>query len=298
MSQTSMTPALPRTARRSAQLVAASGRTTLDPFVEVDWSVPIDDSTYHLPPEWLPLYSTPAWDSMTEAARITYSRHEAAALCGAGIWFENLLMQSVLRHLAELPVTHPAHRYLLVEVADECRHSTMFGEFIRRAGTPAYRPTRSGVGGIDGLPGGQAMSYLLILAVEELLDAANRATMNDERVHSVARQVARLHVLEEARHVSFAKTYLAEVWPTLTAADREAALDVAPIAVNAIAEVIVDPDVYRTLEIQDGEAQARANPHHRARITEGLAKLTGFLAQLGVIDDERRPVWEELGLVA
>ena len=57
-------------------------------------------------------------------------------------------------------------------------------------------------------------------------------------------------------------------------------------------------DVYRTLEIQDGEAQARANPQHRARITEGLAKLTGFLAQLGVIDDERRPVWEELGLVA
>ena len=57
-----------------------------------------------------------------------------------GIWFENMLMQIVLRHLAELPVTSPAHRYLLVEVADECRHSTMFGEFIRRAGTPAYSP--------------------------------------------------------------------------------------------------------------------------------------------------------------
>ncbi len=77
---------------------------------------------------------------MSEAERIAYSRHETAALCGAGIWFENVLMQAVLRHLAELPVTDPAHRYLLVEVADECRHSTMFGEFIRRAGTPAYRP--------------------------------------------------------------------------------------------------------------------------------------------------------------
>ena len=304
----SETPALPRTARRSAQLVAASERTTLDPFVEVDWSVPIDDSAPHLPPEWLPLYGTAAWEAMTEAARITYSRHEAAALCGAGIWFENLLMQSVLRHLAELPVTHPAHRYLLVEVADECRHSTMFGEFIRRADTPAYRPARAaGLGGMDGLPGGmasaagsgdRAMSYLLILAVEELLDAANRATMNDDRVHSVARQVAKLHVLEEARHMSFAKTYLAEVWPTLGAEDRAAAVDFAPIAVNAIAEVIVDPDVYRTLGIEDGEAQARANPHHRARIAEGLAKLTDFLAELGVIDDERRPVWEELGLVA
>ena len=295
----SETPALPRTARRSAQLVAASERTTLDPFEYVDWNVPIDDSAYHLPPEWLPLYGTPAWEAMTEADRVTYSRHEAAALCGAGIWFENLLMQSVLRHLAELPVTHPAHRYLLVEVADECRHSTMFGEFIRRAGTPAYRPDqKQGFGGMDGLPGGQAMSYLLILAVEELLDAANRATMNDDRVHPVARQVARLHVLEEARHVSFAKTYLAEVWPTLSAEDRGAAVEFAPIAVNAIAELVVDPDVYRTLDIEDGDAQARANPNHRARIAEGLAKLTGFLTQLGVIDDERRPAWEALGLVA
>ena len=80
---------------------------------------------------------------MTETERRTYSRHECAALCGAGIWFENGLMQIVLRHLAELPVTDPAHRYLLVEVADECRHSTMFGEYIRRAGTPAYAPPSS-----------------------------------------------------------------------------------------------------------------------------------------------------------
>ena len=65
----SETPVLPRTARRSAQLVAASERTTLDPFVDVDWSVPIDDSAYHLPPEWLPLYGTPAWEAMTEPER-------------------------------------------------------------------------------------------------------------------------------------------------------------------------------------------------------------------------------------
>src|SRR5437773_323049 len=106
---------LPRTAARSDQLVAASARTTLDPFVAVDWSVPIDDSAFHLPPEVLPLYGTAVWDSMSEAGRIAYSRHETSALCGAGIWFENVLMQAVLRHLAELPVTDPAHRYLLVE---------------------------------------------------------------------------------------------------------------------------------------------------------------------------------------
>src|SRR4029077_15364725 len=120
---------------RSRQLVAASERTTLDPFREIDWSQPVDDSAFHLPPELLPLYGTSHWEAMDEAERIAYSRHETAALCGAGIWFENVLMQVVLRHLAEMPVTDPAHRYLLVEVADEWRHSTIVGEEIRRAGT-------------------------------------------------------------------------------------------------------------------------------------------------------------------
>jgi len=153
------TETLPRTATRSAQLVAASGRMTLDPFTEIDWDVPIDDSAYHLPASWLPLYGTAAWDAMDEPSRIAYSRHECAALCGAGIWFENRLMQLVLRHLAELPVTSPAHRYLLVEVADECRHSTMFGEYIRRAGTPAYTPPADTptVDTVGDVPGRQAL---------------------------------------------------------------------------------------------------------------------------------------------
>jgi hypothetical protein len=290
------TTTMTKTAAKSAQLVAASQRMTLDPFTEVDWSIPIDDSAYHLPPEWLPLFGTPAWEAMSDDERRAYSRHETAALCGAGIWFENLLMQAVLRHLAELPVTDPAHRYLLVEVADECRHSTMFGEYIRRAGTPAYGPAPAG--GLDGLPGGRAMTYLLILAVEELLDAANRATMKDERVHPVSRQIAKLHVLEEARHVSFAKTYLSEIWPTLDAEERRAAADFAPSAVALVAGLTVDPAVYETLVIEGGKEQAEANPHHRARIVEGLAKLTAFLTDLGVIDGERRPAWHALGLVA
>ena len=98
---------MPRTAARSRQLVAASERTTLDPFREIDWSQPIDDSAFHLPPELLPLFGTAPVGRDERDRRIAYSRHETAALCGAGIWFENVLMQVVLRHLGEIPVTDP-----------------------------------------------------------------------------------------------------------------------------------------------------------------------------------------------
>jgi hypothetical protein len=290
---------LPKTAARSRQLIAASQRTTLDPFEYVDWSLPIDDSAFHFPPELLPLYGTDAWQAMSRTEQIAYSRHETAALCGAGVWFENVLMQVVLRHLADMPVTDPAHRYLLVEVADECRHSAMFGEYIRRAGTPAYRPAldAAALSSADDSPAHRAVSYLLILAVEELLDHMNRATMRDERVHPVSRAMAKLHVLEEARHVSFAKTYLSESWVTLDAAARAEIAAAAPVLVSVVADLSVDPAVYEELGITDGAEIARANPRHRETIVTGLAKLTTFLAEVGIIDADNRAVWAELGLV-
>lgn len=292
MSMTTAT-ATPRTSMRAEQLTAASVRQTRDPFHDVDWDLPIDDSAYHLPPELLSLFGTSTWDGMTEAQRITYSRHETAALLAAGIWFENALMQIVLRHLAEIDVTDPMHRYLLIEVADECRHSAMFGEYIRRAGTPSYGPDRPVL--IDETSSGRALSYLLILAIEELLDHANRAAMRDERVHLVSRQIAKLHVLEEARHVSFAKSYLAEVWPTLDANDQATVRLAAPELVAEIVSLSLDPKVFEHLGIADGASIARANPHHRANVIAGLSKLTSFLDQLGIIDDEAR--WIELGIV-
>jgi hypothetical protein len=289
------------TATKAAKLVAASERMTLDPFVDVDWSVEVNvDDVLHLPVSKLPLYGTAVWDRMTETERNAYSRHECAALCAAGIWFENLLMQAILRHLTELPVTDPAHRYLLVEVADECRHSTMFGEYIRRAGTPAYAPSNDGdlIGAAETLPGGRAMAYLLVLAVEEMLDVANRATMKDESVHSVSRQMAKLHVLEEARHVSFAKTYLTEVWPQIPVEERNEAAAFAPAAVAFVSSLIVNDEVYATLGIEGGGDVARANPLHQQRVIADLGKLTAFLTELGVIDDTTRPLWQEAGLMA
>jgi P-aminobenzoate N-oxygenase AurF len=145
----------------------------------------------------------------------------------------------------------------------------------------------------------RALGYLLILAVEELLDVCNRATTKDERVHSVSRGIAKLHVLEEARHVSFARSYLQELWPSLDEAARASATDVAPVAVSVIADlvVVVNPDVYTTLGIEGGLEAAKANRHHRDRIVRSLARLTDFLTELEVITEATRPNWEAAGLV-
>ncbi len=281
------------------KLVAAAERASYDPFTEIDWDQPVDDTAYFLPPEILPLYGTAPWEAMSEAERIEYSRHETASLCSAGIWFENILMAMVLRHLYDLPASDAAHRYLLIETGDECRHSAMFGEFIRRAGTPAYEvdPWLRFGGKVMTNIAGRAAGFIAILAAEEILDTSNRATMKDERVHPLSRQIAKLHVLEEARHMSFARSWLEAVWPELSPFDRVRAAALAPAYVFGIVEALVNPEVYRTLGIEDGTRIARRNPHHRRQVKDGLGRLVATLEDLGAITPVSRPAWIVAGLI-
>ena len=288
-----------RVAAKADKLIAASERASYDPFTYVDWSRPLDDSMYYLPPEFLPLYGTAAWDAMTEQERIVYSRHEVAALCAAGIWFENILMQMLLRELYDMPATDRSFRYLLTENADECRHSAMFGELIDRAGTPAYqvpRPLRW-LGKLLVATARGPVAYVSILAAEELLDISNRATMKDERVHPISREVAKLHVLEEARHMSYARTYIAEVFPTLGRFRRIVTSIMAPFVVAGITDAMANPAVYKELDIPGGPRTARRNPVFVERKQDDLERLTGFFEEVGVINRVTRPLWRAFRLM-
>jgi len=100
----------------------------------------------------------------------------------------------------------------------------------------------------------------------------------------------------EARHVSFAKTYLTECWPTLDSDEQEFVRSVAPDLVAEIVALSLDPAVFEHLGITDGIEMAKANPVYQANVVAGLSKLTTFLRDVGVID-EPEP-WLERGLVA
>ena len=73
---------------------------------------------------------------------------------------------------------------------------------------------------------------------------------------------------------------------------------IAPIAVELVANLMVDDDVAETLGIPGGGDAARANPHHKERIVNDLAKLVDFLTELGVIDATNRHEWTSRGLAA
>ncbi len=177
----------------AARLLRSSARHSYDPAVDLDWDAPEVEGLWWMQPERVSLYGTGPWDSLTIEQQIELSRHEVGSIVHMGWWFEVILMRGLLREAYRGDPRSARTYCLLTEVAGECRHSTMFGRAMTNAGVPAYGPPprlqrlsdRSG-----------AVLHGPSLYAGALL------------VQPLTRMVNRIHVMEEARHVTFARDEL------------------------------------------------------------------------------------------
>src|SRR5215831_8920975 len=185
------------------RLLDSSLRHSFDPDLEIDWSAPLDPDAYWIPPQRSSLYGTALWDGMTRTQQVQLTKHEVVSAASAGIWFETILMQMLIRHYYDQNPTSQHAQYALTEVADECRHSVMFGRLIARLGCPPYPATRRDqfLGRFLKTTATGPHMFASILIAEEILDAFQREIMADETLQPLIRTVARIHVVEEARHV-------------------------------------------------------------------------------------------------
>jgi hypothetical protein len=285
----------------ATKLLRASLDNSYDPVIEIDWAAPFAPGRYFVPPERSSLYGTPLWEGLTEEQRITLTRHEAASIAGLGVWFETILMQLLIRGYYKQDPTAAHAQYALTEVADECRHSVMFGRMIAKLDTPVYR-----VGARVQLLGRYLTAtargvrmFSAILIAEEILDAWQREGMVDESVQPIMRAISRIHVIEEARHVRWAKEELERSAPRMGTAERAYTQFVIGRSAHTIARNLINPDVYRSVGIDpdEGRRAALANPHHRDTLKWAATKVVAFLGELGLVGGPGMPFWRRSGLL-
>jgi hypothetical protein len=284
------------------RLLRSSARHSYDPEVDIDWDAPVDPSLWGMQPERMSLYGTHLWERLGEEQRIELSRHEVASIASVGLWFELLLMQMMLRDLYDDDPTGAHMHYALTEVADECRHSTMFGKSIAHFGVPAYGPPakvhRLGRLFTQVVRGPSA--YASILVAEEVLDTWQRDLMKDERVQPVTRMVARIHVLEEARHMTFARAEVAEKMAGLSRAQRVVQQTLTARTCFLVARSLVNPEIYRAVGIDPGEGRrtALSNPHYRETMQWMGEKPLAFLREHDLLPKSQERVWRGSLLLA
>jgi P-aminobenzoate N-oxygenase AurF len=141
--------------------------------------------------------------------------------------------------------------------------------------------------------------FAAILLAEEVLDALQREAAADERVQPLVRMVSRIHVVEEARHVRYAREELAR--QVRAASRRRLAFDKLVIGRSAYltGTALVHPDVYRSVGIEpaEGRRAAWANPHHRATLRWAGERVVAYLRDLDLIGGPGLFLWRRSGLL-
>ena len=280
------------------RLLRSSARQSYDPEVDIDWDAPVDPTLWGMQPERMSLYGTELWDGLSHEQRLTLSQHEVASIASVGLWFEIVLMQVLLKDVYRSDPTDQRTHFLLTEIADECRHSTMFGRAIERHGVPAYgpRPQIRQLAKIFPLIAHGAGAYASILIGEEPVDRWQREQMNDERIQPLIRMVSRIHVLEEARHVTFAREELEKSVAKMGRTERLYHQSVTAQAAFVMMRSLVHPRVYAAVGIDpaEGRRTALGNESYRQTIAWMGEKVMPYLQEQGMVGGGyNRKVWRE-----
>lgn len=283
------------------RLLKGSVKKSYAPIVDIDWDAPLVEDAFFLPPRMVSLYGTPLWESMSRAEQIELSRQELINILSAGIWFENILNQALLRDMMHKNPTANTTHYMLTELGDETRHMLMFGKAIDRIGGVPVRPKFYQRVLINMLPKTFRGSVLwgAALVGEEIFDALQRQILDEPDLQPIVKRLMRIHVTEEARHIQFARDGLRKRVPAMPRYRRAYIANLHGIGGPFYRYLFTVPLVYRRVGL-DGRATrriARANPHFRTACRSAFVPLSTFFEEVGLMGRLARRMWRRAGFL-
>jgi P-aminobenzoate N-oxygenase AurF len=296
-------------ARLLARLNSLSVTHGHDPFVDIDWDAPenrIDprDERLAIDPGHA-LAGSDWYAALAPEARTRFGLEWLAQVVKYGIAFEAVLCRGLLEFAQALPNGSPEFRYALHEIVEEARHSMMLQELIDRSGCQPH-PLTALERLLDDRIAALGRSFpelffFSVLAGEIFIDEQNREQLRrpSERQHPLVRRVMQIHVVEEARHVRFAASYLRERLPRLGFLRRERLAFTLPAMFSETSRMMLVPDRAlcaryaippRTLRAAFGAGSA-----HRTRVAQMLAPVRALCEEQGLLRRRHALAWRAFG---
>jgi len=280
-----------------------------DAYGDIDWDAPElaldpEDPRWELDADDS-LGATSWYRALPATTRARLGLDLVASKMKTGLEFESVLKRGLLEFASTLPNGSPEFRYAYHEVIEEAQHSLMFQEFVNRSGFDAKglnKMDRIGARFIIGL--GRRfppLFFLFVLGGEDPIDHVQRRELRSGRtIHPLLERIMRIHVTEEARHLSFARHYLKREVPSLRKGQRIALGIGAPLVLATMAQMMLRPSrqIVRRYEIpKDVIAEAYThNDAHHAEALESMRKLRRLWHELELDGGVFRSLWKALGL--
>ena len=105
--------------------------------------------------------------------------------------------------------------------------------------------------------------------------------------------VARIHVLEEARHMAFAREEVRAMMTDLSGARLRVQQALTAQTCMIVARSLVNPEIYRCVGIdpREGRRTALGNPHYRETMRWMGEKPVAFLRENNLMPRSQEKVW-------
>ncbi|WP_018177111.1 AurF N-oxygenase family protein [Jongsikchunia kroppenstedtii] len=274
--------------RSAGRLLRSSTEKFYDAEIDIDWEAPWEVDKHYLPEHRVSLYGTKIWKKLTDEQRVELGRHEIVSILSFGIYAENLLSSALLRMSLKGPLTDQRALYALTEVGDESRHSTMFARIINKTGLEPYKLPKGSLGFakiLHFVPLGPSVSGATLL-IEEILDRAQREAMNDPMMQPQLRQSMKIHVLEEARHITFARLEMVEGMQKRGRVSRAWHRGVLALVANLAYPMLINPRVYQAVGVGRlrGVIAQQTSPNYRTNLQFMSEPMIRFFHEAGMIE--------------
>jgi len=282
-----------------------------DAYLDVPWDEhPIDPQD----PRWElsttdPLGRTAWYQQQPQAVRARIGLHMVATKMQVGYFFEGVLKRGLLEHSTTLAAGSPELRYVYHEVIEEAQHSLMFQEFAARAGfgTVPDIPRRARTGSRRVVKLARRfpeLFFIFVLGGEDPVDHLQREALRAEpgELHPLLERIMRIHVTEEARHLSFARHWLKRSVPDLDPVRRMILAIGAPLILGEMGALMMRPSsaIVQTYGIPR-EALREAyddNPEWRDSAAVAMRKVRVLCRDLGLMNPVSTRLWKAKGIWA
>ncbi|WP_336083816.1 AurF N-oxygenase family protein [Nocardia sp. SSK8] len=260
-----------------------------------------ESDRHGMTPEWSPLYGTPTWHGLSEPERRRLTRREVSHFLGVAIWLEVALQIVLLRRNHGVDPTRADVKFLFNECADENLHSLMFAGAIEQLGE-RYSPLDRVMllmGWLFRTFAWDEVAYGIVLAGEEVFDVMQRDWSIDDRVAPAVRRSSHVHVVEESRHMSFARQKMRDRLRGVSRVRRYVSAVLIAVGAHIIAKGLVNKGIYRDLGLdwRTAKQEIDRNEHHRMMFRRATAPLVEFLDRERLLNRVARAVYRKSNLL-
>ena len=280
-----------------------------DAYADVPW----DDPEYRIDPadpRWElsdddPLGATDWYKAQPQEVRARIGLQGIVSAMKTGLQFESVLKRGLLEYATTLPNGASEFRYAYHEVIEEAHHSLMFQEFVNRSEfDPPGMPKMMQFGSRGVVKLGRKfpeLFFLFVLGGEDPIDYVQRQELRSgKEIHPLLERIMRIHVTEEARHLSFARHYLKRHVPELSFFKKRMLGVRVPFILGSMAGMMLRPSKATIRKYQIPKSVIREafdkNPEAQQFVRDSIRKVRNLCVELGIITPISKQLWKAFGI--